>query len=214
MIAKNTIFLAKKRYVAHILDMEGKLIKEGDDHEVEAKGLEIVRSSTPEVVRKWMKEAITLMLKTKSVDVVNEKIKDIQKMFKNGNISNIAKIMNVNNIEEYTDSSGKPALGCPGQVKAAIGHNLLIESNGLEDEIEKIYEGDKVKIVYIKDNPYYKFNQLAFKDNLPEKFNMANFVDYDIMWEKVFMEPMISIYDVLKWKVPNLEQEDITDLFS
>lgn len=214
MISRRTIFMAKKRYIAYILDMEGKIIPDGDDHEIEAKGIELVRTSIPKTVREWMKELLTIVLKNVDKKASDEKIKEVRHVFHNIDITSIAKIISINNIEQYTDSSGNPTLGTPQQVKSAIGHNLLIEKNNLEDFVEKIHEGDKVKLVYLKENPLYKFNAIAFKDNLPKEFKLDQYVDYDIMWEKLFVDPMTKIYDTIGWKMPNFDQEDITDLFT
>jgi DNA polymerase elongation subunit (family B) len=193
--------------------METKDIPEGDDHELEAKGVEMVKSSTPEIVRDFMRDYILSFLKNVDLKKSNDQINEIFKKFKTVPLEKIAKITNVNGIAKYTGPDGMPMQRTPFHVKGTIGYNNLLKTKGLED-YEPIYEGDKVKVVYIRENPWYAFNAVAFKDKLPDELGLKELVDYDIMWNKVFIDPIKQFYDVVGWQMPNLEQEDITDLFS
>jgi DNA polymerase elongation subunit (family B) len=213
MIARRAAFLSKKHYVAWVLTMETKDIPEGDDHELEAKGVEMVKSSTPEIVRDYMRDYILSFLKNVDLKKSNDQISEIFKQFKTVPLEKIAKITNVNNIAEYTGPDGMPKKGTPNHVKGTIGYNNLLKTKGLED-YEPIYEGDKVKVVYIRENPWYSFNSVAFKDKLPDELGLKELVDYDIMWNKVFVDPIKQFYDIAGWEMPNLDQEDITDLFN
>jgi hypothetical protein len=84
---------------------------------------------------------------------------------------------------------------------------------GIENDYEPIYEGDKVKLVYLINNNPYNLDAIAFKEKLPKEFGLDAFVDYDIMWSKVFFEPIRQFYEVLRWQMPQFDQENIDDLF-
>lgn len=213
MIAHRVFFVAKKRYVGTVLDLEGKRMKLGDKGSVKAKGIEMVKSSTPEWARDKMKEFLLVILKDVDNKAADQKFKEIRTDYYQRPVENIAKITNVNNISDYTGQDGMPIKGAPGHVKGAIGYNFMRSQKNLEDAIEEIYEGDKVKVVNIKDNPNYQFDSIAIKGKLPKEFGLEKFVDYDMMWNKVFVEPMRNFYDIMKWELPNFEQEDIMDLF-
>jgi DNA polymerase elongation subunit (family B) len=213
MIARRAIFLSKKHYAALVMKMEEKDIKEGDDHEIEAKGLEMVKSSTPEIVRDFMRSYILNLLKTANVKDSDEAIKIIYEKFKKAEFPKIAKITNVNNIAQYTGIDGLPIKGTPGHVKATIAYNSLLKAKDISDEYEEIFEGDKVKLVYLIENNPYNIDAIAFKDNLPKEFGLDSYVDYDKMWNKVFFEPIRQFYDVLRWQMPQFDQENIDDLF-
>jgi len=212
MIARRAVFLAKKRYAAWVYVMETKTIPEGDSHEIEAKGIEMVKSSTPEIVRDCMRSYILSFLKNVNEKMSNDEIKSIYERFKTVSVEKIAKITNVNNIAQYTGADGQPIKGTPYHVKGAIGYNNLLIEKGLDD-YEPIYEGDKVKLVYIKQSPFYSSNTIVFKDTLPDELGLNDLVDRDIMWNKVFIEPIKTFYDVIGWQMPNFDQEDISDLF-
>jgi DNA polymerase elongation subunit (family B) len=213
MIARRAIFLSKKHYAALVMKMEEKDIKEGDDHEIEAKGLEMVKSSTPEIIRDFMRAYILSLLKNPNEIASNDSIKQIYEKFKQAEFSKIAKITNVNNIAQYTGNDSLPIKGSPGHVKATIAYNNLLAYKGIENDYEPIYEGDKVKLVYLINNNPYNLDAIAFKEKLPKEFGLDAFVDYDIMWSKVFFEPIRQFYEVLRWQMPQFDQENIDDLF-
>lgn len=214
MIARKVAFLAKKRYSAWVLKMEKKDIKEGSDHELETKGHEMVKSVVPEKIRELMRSFVLEMLKTGDKKHMDDVYKKYAEEFKNLPIKNVCKIQNVNNLEKYSDELGEPIKGCPGHVKAALGYNKMLERRNLLDTYEKIQEGEKIKIIYLKDNPYYRDKAIAFKDYIPTEFNLKEFVDYDIMWNTVFEKPIKPFYTIQNWQLPDLGQDDISDLFS
>lgn len=213
MIARKVAFIAKKRYTAWVQQMEDKKINNGDDHELETKGHEMVKTVICEPIRNMMKEYVLNLLKDGEKKNCDTLYKEMRERFNNLPISTIAKISNVNNLNEYTDEEGDPLKGSPGHVKCAIIYNKMIKSKGLEDKYELIYSGDKIKLVYIKPTPYYKYTAIAFKGDIPEEFGLKQYIDYDTMWEKLFVKPIQVFYEIQKWKLPNIDQEDITDLF-
>jgi len=213
MIARRAVFLSKKHYAAWIMKLEEEEVKEGSKHEIEAKGLEMVKSSTPEIIREFMRNYILHFLKTADLKESNKTIGDIYEKFKSSEFAKIAKITNVNNINEYTGSDGKPIKGTPGHVKATIHYNNLLIRNKCENDYQKIFEGDKVKLVYLKNSNPYGIDAITFKDVIPKEFGLDGYVDYDIMWEKVFIEPIRQFYDVMRWEMPSFDKENIDDLF-
>lgn len=214
MIARRGIHIAKKRYVAWVLNMEGVAIEEGSSHELEVKGIEIVRSSTPEIVRKYLKKVVTSIIKSLDENVVYENIKDVYNEFMNANPASISKNSTANNLDKYTDPMGMPMKGCPQHVKGAILYNKLINDMELIDSYEEIHEGDKVKVTYVKPQDHFRGNCISFKDKIPEEFGLSNVIDYDLMWQKVFLKPLQQFYQLLRWEMPNCETEDIDEFFA
>jgi DNA polymerase elongation subunit (family B) len=213
MIARRGIHLAKKRYVAWVLDMEGKPIPEGDDHELEVKGVEIVRSSTPEIVRNYLKAVVLTLIKTLDSNTILNLIKNIHTEFMASDPVAVAKNSTANNLKKYIDPLGKPLKGCPQHIKGAILYNKTLHDMGLTNKYEQIYEGDKIKVVYITPQDHFQNNCISFKDKIPEEFNLLSCIDYDIMWDKSFIKPLKEFYNILKWDLPNCNIEDIEDLF-
>lgn len=217
MIARRAIFLCKKNYVAWVMDMEGVAVKDIYDigKSMKCKGIEYVKSSTNANVKKLMGEFIFQLLQTSEKTISNTKLKEIKEKFYKLTAEQLAKIGNIKEFTKYLDYNGVPlAKGATGPSKAAGGHNILLKEKQLEDLYPPIEEGDKIKIVYLKDCPFYKYNVVAFKDKLPIEFGLHNYIDYDIMYEKVLQTPLARFYEALKWELPNFDQEDITDLFN
>jgi DNA polymerase elongation subunit (family B) len=77
IIADSTIFIAKKRYIARVLDTEGVRLKEPKK---KVMGLELVRSSTPKFCRKYLKESIDILLDG-GENELQDWVSDIKKKF-------------------------------------------------------------------------------------------------------------------------------------
>lgn len=214
MVARRGIFIAKKRYVAWVIIGEDGPVKPGSSHEIEVKGLESVRSTTPETVREWLEQFYKLLLQTQDKKKVNDFVKSIYTQMVNSKPQEIAKNSSANNIEKWTSISGAAEKGTPYHIKGCIGYNGLLKRAGLEDDYEEIFEGDKVKVVYIKNCTEfmdYPYDVVSFKGNLPKEFGAV--IDYDKMAQNVWVKPLQIFYELYKWQMPSFDTEDIEDIF-
>ncbi len=59
VIAQSAIFLEKKKYACYIKDDEGIVL---DEPKIKVKGFEIVRTSTPQVIRNKLKDTLKVLL--------------------------------------------------------------------------------------------------------------------------------------------------------
>ena len=46
---------------------------------------------------------------------------------------------------------------------------------------------------------YIQENVIAFNNIIPDEFNIRDFVDYDLQFNKAYIEPLNSILDVIGW---------------
>ena len=46
---------------------------------------------------------------------------------------------------------------------------------------------------------YIQENVIAFNNIIPDEFNIRDFVDYDLQFNKAYIEPLKSILDVIGW---------------
>ena len=204
-ITDSALWTGKKRYVMRVYDMEGVRYAEP---EIKVTGLEVVRSSTPEVVRKMLKDAIKVILDDKQ-EKVWEFVANAREVFEKQVPEDIAFPRSVNGLDTYADEKTIYGHKTPMHVRASLLYNSLIVQHKLDKKYKMIQEGDKVKFLYLKEPNSLKENTIAFLSSLPKEFQLHRAVDYDTMFSKTFIEPVQGILDCLGWntvKVNNLDE--------
>ena len=105
-----------------------------------------------------------------------------------------------NNLRKYRDASNIFVKGTPIHVKGALIYNHKIEELGLQNKYPLVQEGDKIKFIkLIPANPF-KFDVISYVTTLPEEFKLQEYVDYNMMFDKTFLDPMRFILDAINWK--------------
>jgi len=206
-IADKCLWVAKKRYAMNVWDNEGVRYKTPD---LKVLGLEIVRSSTPKPVRDSLREAVRICL-TKDEKHLHTFIHETKQNFSKLSPEEIAFPRSSNNMATYGNISSIYGKGCPMHVRGSLLYNYYLDKFELHNRYEKIQEGDKIKFIYLKEPNTIRENTIAFKSKLPEEFNIHKYVDYDLMFEKAFLEPMDTIVKTLKWNTE--KQSTLEDLF-
>lgn len=197
MIVKKGFIVAKKKYAMNVLSKE-KVIY--DEPKLIVKGLEIVRSSTPEIVRGYLKEVVKVILDSNEEET-QKFIKGFKEKFYNDEISNVSFPRGVSELSKFV-FDGLHQKGTPIHVRSSLNYNSLIASKKLNDKYEYIKDGDKIKFVYLKLPNPTKQNVIAFKDYFPEDFDyLKDYIDYDTQFEKSFLKPLESIFTAINWKV-------------
>ncbi len=195
VIADRGIWVAKKRYALNVFNNEGVQYKEP---KLKVMGLEIVRSSTPEPIREALREAVRLAL-TKSEAHIQKYIKDFEEEYKNLKAEDIAFPRSVNGVDKYTDRANIYKQGTPMHVRGSLLYNYHLKEKKLDKKYELIREGDKIKFLYLKEPNIIGENCIAFISSLPEELQLTKYVDYNIMFEKSFLEPLTTILNGIGW---------------
>jgi DNA polymerase elongation subunit (family B) len=207
-IADNGVWVAKKRYALNVYDMEGVRLKEP---ELKVLGFEIVRSSTPAPVRDALKKAVNLML-TGTEKQVQEFIASFEKEFRAMDLEMIAFPRGVNGLSKYSASGTIYKKGCPMHVRASLLHNFYVKQKGLDKKYEAIYEGAKIKFVYLVEPNTIGEDAIAFMGELPKELGLHQYVDYTRMYESSFLRPLESILEPIGWTTS--EVFTLEDLFA
>ena len=71
----------------------------------------------------------------------------------------------------------------------------------LESKYPLIQEGEKIKFVYLKEPNPIGENIIAYFQTLPVEFKLQKYVDYDMQFEKSFLEPLKNVLDTIGWQV-------------
>jgi hypothetical protein len=197
VLANKGFWTAKKRYVLNVYNSEGVEYKEPD---MKVMGLEIVKSSTPYVIREKMKEVVKLILNTDE-KTVQDYLAKYKEEFKQLSAEDIAFPRGINGLREYSDSVSLYKKGTPIHVRGAILYNHFLKEKNLTNKYPLIQEGEKLKFVYLKTPNHFKEDVISFPIRLPKEFDLDNYIDYEIQFSKSFIEPIKTILESIKWKV-------------
>ena len=197
VIADKGIWTAKKRYILNAWDVEGVRYKEPS---LKIMGIEAVKSSTPAPCREKIKQALKIIMHEDS-KVLNSFIQDFRSDFMKMKPEEIAYPRSVNGLTKWTESHNLFKKGAPIHCKGAILYNHLLKKNKLGHKFPSIQEGDKIKFLHLKEPNLYQSTSISFLTQLPKEFDFASLIDYDIQFEKSFVEPLKFISDKIKWKL-------------
>lgn len=204
-IADRAYSLGKKRYILNILDKEGVTFAVP---EVEIKGMEAVRSSTPSSCRAKIKEVIRVIVNGTQADLIKF-VKDYRAEFEGLPFEEVAFPRSISGLRKYADRSLTYKKGTPIQVRGALIYNRLVRE--LKLNMNPIYDGDKVKFVYLREPNTAVDNVIAVPMGLPPEFNLADKIDRDLQFEKGFFDPVSKIAELIGWRME--ESRTIDDLF-
>ena len=197
-IADKGIWTAKKRYILNVYDSEGVRYKEP---KMKIMGIETTRSSTPQVVRQKLKDAIKLIVTTDE-DTIIDFIEEFKNEFHTYEPEDVAFPRGVSNISKYRDSSSIYKKGTPIAVKGALLYNNKLKELKLERKYSSITDGEKIKFVYMKKpNPIGGNDDvvISFPNSIPKEFDLSSYIDYTKQFEKSFLDPLKNILDMINW---------------
>ncbi len=199
VIADKAIWVAKKRYILNSHDIEGVRFKEP---KLKIMGVEAVKSSTPAACREKIKDALKIIMNEDS-KVLNSFIQDFRKEFMKLRPELVAYPRSVNGLNKWTESHNLFKKGAPIHCKGAILYNHLIKERNLHMKYPFIQEGDKIKFLHMKTPNTYQSTSISFMTKLPKELNLHGIVDYEMQFEKSFIEPLKFITDIIHWQIDN-----------
>ena len=195
-IADKAIWTAKKRYILNVFDVEGVRY---ETPKLKIQGIEAIRSSTPEVCRQKIKDAVKIIL-TQSQNVLYKYVEDFKSEFKLLPPDRVAFPRGCNGIGKYSDTTTLYKKGTPIHVRGALVYNRLIKDKKLDKKYPCINEGDKVKFLYLRvPNPTHENVVAMCEEGLPPELNLHKYVDYDLQFQKTFVDPLKIILDAIQW---------------
>jgi len=190
------IWTAKKRYILNVYNNEGV---QYSVPQMKVMGLEMIKSSTPSAIRDKMKETIKLMV-TGTEDEVQDYIADFRKEFKKLPIEEISFPRSVNGLKTYTDNIMIYTKGTPIHVKGSLLYNYLLNKHKLTNKYPIIKEGEKLKFTYlIQPNPIND-TVISYPNRLPSEFGLDDYINYDLQFEKAFLDPIKIILNCMNWQ--------------
>jgi len=195
VIADKGIWTAKKRYMLNVLDEEGITYEEP---KLKIMGIEAVKSSTPEVCRGKIKEAINIIMKKDENTLINF-VSKFKEEFFNMKAELISFPRSCNNLAKYSHASSVFIKGTPMHVKGALIYNHQIKQFKLTNKYPLIQEGDKIKFIKLLEPNPFKFDVISYITKLPSEFKLKDYIDYNIQFQKTFLDPLSFILNSIGW---------------
>jgi DNA polymerase elongation subunit (family B) len=220
-INETALWKKKKAYALNkVYDMgKGK-----DIRKTEIKGLAVVRSDFPIKFKEFLEKFLNDILYKKGADTINKSIIElienidsfpVYDLAKNTSVNFYSETKNINyskylSEEKSKDNERKPFMvgdGATAQCKAALMYNDLLHKFKLDKKVEPIYSRQKIKYVYLKENPY-NIDALAFKGDGTDPTEIMTIIDTYVdkmkMYTSVLENKIEDFYGILKWQVPNV----------
>ncbi len=206
-ICSSGIFTAKKRYALMVYSNEGVVYSEP---QLKVTGLQIIQKSTPAIIRKALKKCMLHIMNGEKNELITY-VNDYFEEYKKYDVNTIAIAKSVNGIQKYSDSVKLYKKGTPINTRGAILYNTLLRQKNLHTVYEEIKDGDKIRYCYLRLPNPIKEDVIAFPEKLPKELDIAEYVDYNTMFEKTFLQPLTTITDVIGWKIE--DEHSIEDFF-
>ena len=196
-IAERGIWTAKKRYILNVWDSEGVRY---DEPKLKMMGIEAVKSSTPAPCRTMIKDGLKIMMNGTEEEVIDY-IDNCRTKFKSLPPEEIAFPRTVSNVKKYHSHTDIYSKGTPIHARGALLFNYYVKKNKLDRKYSLIGNGEKIKFIYLKKPNIIQENVISFIQDFPRELNLDKYIDYELQFEKSFVEPLKAILDAIGWNV-------------
>ena len=204
-VIRSAYFRATRRYAQWITKQEG-IVKESLD----VKGLEFKKANFPPVLGDFFKQALIDVLKGAKQSEIDARVKEFRQQILDGSIplTALGNPTSVKTLNKYTERKARAgemfstiAKGAPASVRSTIVYNDLLRFWGLDKQHSYIVQGDKVKWIYLKPNPY-QIEAISFLDfDMPDKIRtfIEEYADRKKIFESILLNKLEGFYNDLGW---------------
>ena len=206
-IANKGIWTAKKRYILNVWNSEGVQYAEP---KLKMMGIEAVKSSTPSACRTAIKDALKVIMNGTESDV-QEFVGNFRKKFETMPPEDIAFPRGCNGVGKFSNPATIYSKGTPIHVRGALLYNFHAKKNKVTHKYPLIQEGEKVKFLYLRRPNKINENVISFFQTLPKEFGLDKYIDFDLQFQKSFLDPLQVIMDTINWKAEKIAT--LEDLF-
>jgi DNA polymerase elongation subunit (family B) len=215
VVLERGYFAGKRRYAMFIVNKEGVPVEELD-----MKGLDLMKSNMPKIYKKFGENLLQDIMFGKHKSEIDKQIVDFKKYLNTADWRDFAKPTGVKMIDKYVKRKPKAGeifsefeLKAPVNTKSAVYYNDLLRFKKLDKKYPCFVEGDKMKYIILKPNPY-KIETIGFSGNDPEFITqfIEEYVDREGAFNTVLLNKLTGVYEDLKWDFPVLN-EKITKFF-
>ena len=207
-IAERGIWTAKKRYILNVWDNEGVRYQ---DPSLKMMGIEAVRSSTPAPIRGYIKQALDIIMGGTEDELI-EFIAEKRREWESLPPEEIGFPRTANNVDRYADAVSLYKKSTPMHIRGSLLFNHYLKQRKVTNKYNLISSGEKIKYIQLRTPNPTGENVISFINELPVEFGLHSFIDYDIMYQKGFIDPLQGILDVIGWQTE--KQATLFDFFT
>ena len=179
---------------------------------LDIKGLEFMKANFPPILGVFFNTILEQVLKgEKKLNILNQ-IKVFKKQILDGTIplSQLGNPTSIKKLEKYSARNTRAGeiftqieKGAPAPVRAAVRYNDLLRLWQLDKKYNLITMADKVKWIYLKDNPY-KIEALAFFDHqIPDKIQdfLNKYANRQMVFNTILLNKLEGFFSDLGWSL-------------
>jgi DNA polymerase elongation subunit (family B) len=207
--ADKAIWVAKKKYALRVHSSEGVTYAKP---KFKAKGLEMVKSSTPAYVRGKLKDALDVIFNTTQSEC-QKFISEVRDEFYKLDYKETARQSGVNGIADYANKASIYNGGCPMHVRATLLYNHYLKVHKIDDKYPMIGEGEKIRYVHLKKPNKIREDVIAFPvdGELPIEFGVHKNIDVEEQFNKTFLSAMEILLTPIGWRA--VETSSLDEFF-
>ena len=124
-----------------------------------------------------------------------------RKKFKSLPPEDISFPRSASDVVKYQAHSTIYAKGTPIHIRGALLYNYYVKKHKLDNKYSLIQNGEKIKFCYLKKPNIIHENIISFIQDFPRELGLDKYVDYDLQFDKSFLEPLKIILDAIGWNV-------------
>ena len=214
VIAKSGLFVTKKRYGLKIINDNGKKV-----NKLMVKGLDTVRSSFPTAMRDMLSKLLEDILMDVPKDKLDKFIINFKDSMKLMEFDKISIPTSVKGIKKYGSNNGNlfksHKIGTPVHVKSSLFYNDLLKHFKVSKRYSNIFDGEKIKWVYLKNNPM-GLNTIAYKghEDPPQILDfIRQYIHPDKLYKQALHKKIMMFYEALGWDEPTDSSKTIERFF-
>lgn len=203
IVSDRGIFVEKKRYILHLVNVEGKEVDK-----MKVMGLDIKKTTIPKAVSEKIEGFIEALLKGQDWNELSHEVVEFKEELRNSvDVLDVGLPKGCNGIEEYSKNikiHGENTR-VPGHVRASIYFNMMLDRYA-DKNSPKIISGNKIKVYYLK-RPEGKYKSIALPtdiEQVPRWFidDIVPNIDFNAQIQRLIDNPMDNILKALNRKTP------------
>ena len=208
VVIERGYFAGKRRYAMLIVNKEGV-----PTEEMVMMGLDLMKSNMPPLYKKFGQGLLTEIMSGKPKAEIDKRIVDFKSSLDQLPWSDLAKPTGVKQINSYIAKRPSPGeifsefkLKAPVNTKAAVYYNDLLKFKKSGKQYSSFTEGDKMKYVSLKPNPF-NIDVLGFNGYNDPDFIIDfidKYVDREDAFNSVLLNKLTGVYEDLGWDFPVL----------